>query len=229
MLAALLSTWITTVLNSYQTKFGKGASLSQVEKDPNSPRIQAALSGILVTWFIYRPLYIFTLSLVKLSILTFYRTLVPPSPLFRSFRYTVYVLIIFTILHSLSMTAVSIFQCTPVSAAYSVSSSFSQILGQSRFPQPRCYKPNIIWVSNAIINFATDIAIFLLPIPIIASLGSMTFRKRLQLFCVLSIGTLAIAASGVRMWILVLWAKDVRSRNKFGTDLLTWGQVEELL
>jgi hypothetical protein len=28
------------------------------------------------------------------------------------------------------------------------------------------------------------------------------------------------------MWILVLWSKDVRSQNKYGTDLLTWGQIE---
>ena len=28
------------------------------------------------------------------------------------------------------------------------------------------------------------------------------------------------------MWILVIWAKDIRSRGKYGTDLLTWGLVE---
>lgn len=28
------------------------------------------------------------------------------------------------------------------------------------------------------------------------------------------------------MWILVLWSKDSKSRAKFGTDLLMWGQIE---
>lgn len=46
------------------------------------------------------------------------------------------------------------------------------------------------------------------------------------LFCILSVGTLAIAASAIRMWILMLWGKNVRSRSKYGTDLLLWGQVE---
>jgi hypothetical protein len=32
MLAALISAWISTVLNYYQTKFGKDSRLSQVEK-----------------------------------------------------------------------------------------------------------------------------------------------------------------------------------------------------
>lgn len=198
-------------------------------KDPHSARVQAALSGILITWFIYRPLYILTLSLVKLSILTFYRTLVPPSTPFRSFRsyrYMVSTLIIFIILYSLSTIAASIFQCTPISAAYSVASSSTQILKHSTRPGPRCYEPNAIWLFVAIVNFATDIAIFLLPIPLIASLQNMPLRKRIEIFCIFSIGTLAIAASAVRMWILVLWAKNISSRNKYGTDLLTWGQVE---
>ncbi|KAF1994269.1 hypothetical protein P154DRAFT_502153 [Amniculicola lignicola CBS 123094] len=229
MLVALISTWINTVLNYYQTKFGKDARLSQVEKDPTSPKVQAAVSGTLVTWFIYRATYVFCLSLVKLSILIFYRTLVPPSTSFRSFRlfrYTVYTLIAFIILYTLFAMAASIFQCTPISAAYSVSASYSQLPKNRASPKPHCYKPTNIWVFSAIFNFATDAIILILPVPIILSLPSMPLRKRVGLLCILSLGMLTIAAGAVRMWILVLWAKDVRSQSKYGTELLMWGQVE---
>jgi hypothetical protein len=179
-----------------------------------------------VTWFLYRPFYIVTLSFIKLSILTFYyKTLLPassPSRSFRSYRCTVYVLIAFTTLYSLSMVAASIFQCNPISAAYSLSGFHRH----RNLPRPRCYDQTTLWLISAIINFATDVAIFMLPIPIIFSLQNMPRRKRVGLFCILSVGTLAIAASAIRMWILMLWGRNMRSRSKYGTDLLLWGQVE---
>lgn len=124
------------------------------------------------------------------------------------------------------MVVASIFQCTPISAAYSISSSYSQLHGNRNIPRPRCYEPTNLWLTSAIINFATDVVIFMLPIPIVLSLQNMPRRKKLGLFCILSVGTLGIAASAIRMWILMLWGKNVRSRSKYGTELLIWGQVE---
>ncbi|OAL50604.1 hypothetical protein IQ07DRAFT_432086 [Pyrenochaeta sp. DS3sAY3a] len=229
MFLSLIFTWGITCINYGQTKFGKDARLSQVEKFPNSPRVKAALSGTLITWFVYRPLYILTISLVKLSILAFYRTLVPPAtPLrsFRIFRFTVHSLIIFLILYALATITASIFQCAPISAAYSVTASVSQLPNHQNIPRPRCYKPTTIWVFVSVVNFATDLIIFVLPIPIVVALHKMPRRKRLAIFGVFSIATLAVAASAVRMYILVLWGKDFRTQNKYGTELLTWGQIE---
>lgn len=78
----------------------------------------------------------------------------------------------------------------------------------------------------SIVNFATDLIIFVLPIPIVIALHKMPRRKRLAIFGVFSIATLAVAASAVRMYILVLWGKDFRTQSKYGTELLTWGQIE---
>ncbi|KAF2796734.1 hypothetical protein K505DRAFT_347710 [Melanomma pulvis-pyrius CBS 109.77] len=232
MLLALTCTWATTVLNYYQTKFGKDARLSQVEKNPNSPKVLAAVSGTLITWYIYRPLYIITLSLVKLSILAFYRTFVPPHTSFRSFRsfrHTINILMIFIVLYTVSVVGASIFQCTPISAAYSVTASYSQlssINGDQQPERPHCYQPAIFWIFTATINFATDMLILALPIPILLSLQNLPPMRRIALLAIFSVGILAIAASAVRMWILMLWYRDVRTQNKYGTELLTWGQVE---
>ncbi|KAF2113071.1 hypothetical protein BDV96DRAFT_497053 [Lophiotrema nucula] len=206
------------------------ASISDyIMLDSISPRALVSMAGTLLTWVIYRPLYILTLSLVKLSILTFYRTLVPPFAVWRSlrfFRFTAHALIVFTILYTISTIAASIFQCTPISAAYSVLASLSQLLNHQNIPRPHCYNPTPLWVFSAVFNFATDVVILVLPVPVILSLQQMPRQKKISLLCMFSVGTIAIAASEVRMWILVLWSKDVKSRSKFGTDLLTWGQIE---
>lgn len=37
---------------------------------------------------------------------------------------------------------------------------------------------------------------------------------------------MAIVASSVRMWVMMLWAESPVNSARFGSDLLLWGQVE---
>jgi hypothetical protein len=37
---------------------------------------------------------------------------------------------------------------------------------------------------------------------------------------------MAIVASSVRMWVMMLWAESPSNSARFGADLLLWGQVE---
>lgn len=50
--------------------------------------------------------------------------------------------------------------------------------------------------------------------------------KRLALIGIFSIGIMAIIASSVRMWVMMLWAESPWNSARFGADLLLWGQVE---
>jgi hypothetical protein len=50
--------------------------------------------------------------------------------------------------------------------------------------------------------------------------------KRLALIGVFSVGIMAITASSVRMWVMMLWAESPYNSARFGNDLLVWGQVE---
>ncbi|KAF2184649.1 hypothetical protein K469DRAFT_458484, partial [Zopfia rhizophila CBS 207.26] len=223
MLCALLVTWGNTVLNYYQVDFRQDSRLARVENDPDSPTVRAAVAGTLVTWFIYRPSYVVSLSLVKLSVLSFYRVF---STARTNFRRTVNTLIIFTILYTISMIITSIFQCIPISQAFSVQASYTQIPGRNGGSRPKCYRPTNFWIFQGAVNFLTDILILLLPLPMVLMLQGIPPRKRFGLFCIFSVGMLAIAASAVRMWILVIWGKSVRSQNRYGTELLIWGQIE---
>lgn len=163
---------------------------------PESPRYLSALSGVLITWFIYRPLYILSLSLVKLSILAFYRTLVPLTVIpgsnslrsFRIFRWTIYSMMVLLGIYVVSMILASIFQCSPVSAAYSIEAYLSQFPNHRNLPRPKCYKPTNLWAFSAIFNFTTDAIILLLPLPVVLSLRSMSYGKRAGVFAALSLG-----------------------------------------
>lgn len=122
------------------------------------------------------------------------------------------------------MILASVLQCDPVSAAYSVSAYLSQMYPD--IPRPTCFQPQILWAFSAIVNFVTDILILLLPLPIVLSLRSMSRGKKIGAFTISSLGMSTIIASAVRMYILVMWYKDVHTQEKWGTDLLIWGQVE---
>jgi hypothetical protein len=105
---------------------------------------------------------------------------------------------------------------------------------------------------RAAVNLLSDVIIILLPIPALLSLR-VPMQKRLALVAIFSIGIIAIVASSVRMWVMMLWAESPQNRYaeplslthnqdntstpysndtdtplsaKYGADLLLWGQVE---
>lgn len=129
------------------------------------------------------------------------------------------------------MTA-AIFQCQDVKSAWNTDGYFSQF-DDKRYKDPdapkgmtlKCFDPMPLWIFTGAANLLSDVIILLLPIPALLSLR-VPMSKRLALIGIFSVGIMAIVASSVRMWVMMLWAESAINSARFGPDLLLWGQVE---
>jgi hypothetical protein len=205
---ALLSPILAWVLTHYQEK---------------RPQIEVALRGNLITWWVYRMSYIAALGFVKLSILFFYRAIASH----RTFRRFVNSGIAFVCMYTLAVVLASAFQCENPSNSWDTSGYLAQFdrNPNTKRPKVKCFDPMKLWVFSGAINLLSDVIIMLLPIPALLSLR-VPMSKRLALIGIFSIGIMAIVASSVRMWVMMLWADSPWNAAKYGSDLLLWGQVE---
>ncbi|OCL12155.1 hypothetical protein AOQ84DRAFT_420836 [Glonium stellatum] len=217
MLGALFVTWGNTILNYYQYYFGSGVRFSSL-KETNPASVRAKLAGTLLTWYLYRFMYVINLFLVKLSILLFYRSIVTQV----NFRRAIHATIAFVSLYSGAMVIATIFQCQRPSDAYSVKVFLGQFRGKFF---GKCYNPNLAWFVQAGVNLFTDAVIIILPIPCLLALR-IQLDRRLALVGIFSVGIVAIIASCIRVGILAIWSKSAGNQSQYGAQLLLWGQVE---
>jgi hypothetical protein len=165
------------------------------------------------------------LCFVKLSILFFYRAIATN----RTFRRMVYCTIYLVILYTLGSTIASAFQCEDPARAISTEGYLAQFDRARRMKLYKqhfvCYDPVVLWVFTSAINLFTDVLIMALPIPTLLGLR-VPMNKRLALVGIFCVGSMAIVASCVRMWVMALWSESPENSAKFGSDLLLWGQVE---
>lgn len=167
--------------------------------------------------------YILGLCFVKLSILFFYRAIASQ----RTFRRFVNATIIFISLYTFSAIIASAFQCENPSDSWSTAGYLAQFDRdpKTKRPKVKCYDPVRLWIFSATVNLLSDVVILLLPIPALLSLR-VPMSRRLALIGIFSVGIMAIVASSVRMWVMMLWAESPVNSARFGSDLLLWGQVE---
>jgi hypothetical protein len=179
--------------------------------------------GIMITWWMYRMSYIAALCFVKLSILSFFRTIASH----RTLRHVVNGTILFVGLYSLGATIAAAFQCRKPSDAWNTDAYFAQFdtTPNPNAPKTQCYDPTIYFMFTAALNLFSDVVILLIPIPTLLSL-SVPLKQRLALVGIFSVGMLAIVASSVRMRVMTLWAASPWNSAIYGADLLLWGQVE---
>jgi hypothetical protein len=149
--------------------------------------------------------YIIALGFVKLSILFFYRTIATT----RTFRRFVNATICFVSMYTLGAAFASAFQCRNPSDSWATAGYLAQFDSSLRknLPKVQCYDPIKLWVFSSVANLSSDIFIMLLPIPALLSL-KVPMGKRLALIGIFSIGIMAIIASSVRMWVMMLWAQS---------------------
>ncbi|KAJ6259583.1 Tyrosinase [Drechslerella dactyloides] len=134
-------------------------------------------------WFAYQIIYPVVLLFIKLSILSFYRGLSPT----KKYRYAVKIVTAFVVLWTTAAIFAHIFECPDPSKAWSLT-----------FPQG-CVSLPALYYSSAAVNIASDVAILLLPIPVIHNLR-ISRRRRASLIAILSVGGIAVASSGARLW-----------------------------
>ncbi|KAH7072563.1 hypothetical protein FB567DRAFT_597949 [Paraphoma chrysanthemicola] len=223
MLVALILSWANFTTNYYQDETSRSYRPSFFRIPEKRPQIEAAVRGSLITWWAYRMGYIIALGFVKLSILFFYRAIASH----RTFRRLVNFSIVFVSLYTFASAVASAFQCQNPSDSWSTVGYFAQFDRDptTKRPKLKCYDPIKLWVFSAAINLLSDIVILLLPIPALLSLR-VPMSKRLALIGIFSIGIMAIVASSIRMWVMMLWAESPWNSARYGADLLLWGQVE---
>ncbi|KAI4668783.1 uncharacterized protein J4E78_002611 [Alternaria triticimaculans] len=223
MFVALVVTWGNFVVNFYQDETSAHTRPSYLFNPEKRPLIEPQVRGNLISWWVYRLTYTIGLGFVKLSILFFYRAIAAN----RTFRKLVYATIAFVCMYTFAASMASTFQCENPSDAWSTTNYFAQFDRNPNVHRKpvKCFDPIKLWVFSSASNLITDIIILMLPLPTLLSLR-IAMTKRLALIGIFSVGIMAITASSVRMWVMMLWAESPSNSARFGNDLLLWGQVE---
>jgi hypothetical protein len=130
-------------------------------------------------------------------------------------------------MYTFAASMASTFQCENPSDAWSTVNYLAQFDRDPKTKQiqVKCFDPIKLWVFSSASNLISDIIILMLPLPTLLSLR-IPMAKRLALIGIFSVGVMAITASSVRMWVMMLWAESPYNSARFGNDLLLWGQVE---
>ncbi|KAF2016172.1 hypothetical protein BU24DRAFT_195363 [Aaosphaeria arxii CBS 175.79] len=216
MLLGVISTWGSAVVNYYQILY-----TDYTDAIGNMQRWKEIVVGSLLSFWIYRIFYIVDLFFIKMSILLFYNYVASAH---KSFHYIVRTLMVVVCTSSFGMLLAAILSCNPPSDAWSFEVFIQPFYGTYA---TQCYNPTILWYFSAGFNLVTDTVIWFIPIPFVLNLSSMPLRRRFGLAGVFSIGTMAIAASGVRLWILIQWSSGWEKQGMNTANLLIWGQVEQ--
>jgi hypothetical protein len=165
--------------------------------------------GTLKAWYIYQILYLITLFFIKMSILTFYRRLSPAY----GYHLAIKIIAVIVSVYTVAMIFVNAFECPKnPSLAWS-----------PKFPHG-CRNLVPTYYAQAGFNILSDIVILLLPLPSLLKLH-VSKRKRIALVLVFSVGSIAVAASIVRINALYIFqhSKDIPYD---GIYILIWSQVE---
>lgn len=170
------------------------------------------LEGTLKSWYVYQLVYLADLAVVKFSILFFYRAISST----RAYRVAVYVVMSLVGAFTVSMVFVNAFECDKPSDAWS-----AEILLQG---DGTCNDLHPIYFGQAGFNIASDVAILVLPIPVVWNL-QMKSQKRIAVISIFSIGSIAVLASIIRIYALYLWSTDPDTPYQ-GARILIWSQIE---
>jgi hypothetical protein len=138
---------------SFAVDFGtsKGLGLPDVDKPPAEDPM------LLVAEYVAILLFNPALMATKTSILLLYLRLAQDQKKF--LRIASYVTLAVVIIGGIALTFTTAFQCRPVRAAYDLAVA-----------NPVCISIETIYLASAPVNVATDLAIFVLPIPILTAL-----------------------------------------------------------
>ena len=142
------------------------------------PAVLAASPATLMTWgkviFSLLMLYSNAVAFPKLSILALYLRIFTEKP----YRITAWILAILISTTALAVSLTAVFQCSPIAYAWN-----------KTIPGGTCINVALFYVYCSIPNVITDVAILLLPIPMIFKLHTSRGQK-FGLLLVFSLGTM---------------------------------------
>ncbi|WWD05129.1 hypothetical protein V865_003201 [Kwoniella europaea PYCC6329] len=141
---------------------------------------------------------------IKLAILLLYRRMSEVQPWF---RYGTYATMLIVSLAGIVGTFIAIFQCRPINAAWKTDDE----TGQSD-DSGQCIDVIALFLSTAPINILTDLAILLLPLPILTGLR-MEMRQKVALIATFCVGGFVTVVDVVRIAYL---QQALRAERLFG-------------
>ncbi|GAB7357543.1 hypothetical protein MBLNU459_g0060t1 [Dothideomycetes sp. NU459] len=129
------------------------------------------------------PVYQAALSITKISILLqYFRVFVG-----QNIRRGTIILMAITVIYGIWSVCSTAFSCAPISYFW-----------DKDIPGGRCLNLNAIWFSNASLNIVTDVAIFVLPIPVLSELH-LPKRQKWGLMGVFALGAFVCLTSILRL------------------------------
>ncbi|KAK3372904.1 CFEM domain-containing protein [Lasiosphaeria ovina] len=167
------------------------------------------LGGVLYVGELF---YLLTVFFAKVSIILFYLRLVPGE----GFRWTAYLVMGIVIVANLVVLFLLIFQCVPIH--YS-SDGWREEDGASK-----CMNVNMLVTARAGVNIAQEGIILLLPVPVLSKLHA-SFRTKLNVAAMFSLGIFALVPSSLRLHFIVLFARTANV-SWGSTDTFIWTGIE---
>ncbi|KAL8372239.1 hypothetical protein RB595_001837 [Gaeumannomyces hyphopodioides] len=135
----------------------------------------------------------------KSSILLFYLRIFPVQAM----RWTVFVLIFFTMGYSVAAALVNVFSCNPVRASWTL----------ELVPTAACINRPVFYFAQAALGIATDITTVVAPLPLLKTLQLPT-RRKIGVIVILTLGAFVCVVSIIRLKSLYVLLTDANlTRN----------------
>ncbi|EED20905.1 integral membrane protein, putative [Talaromyces stipitatus ATCC 10500] len=195
-LIGYIFTFVECLVCILMTNYGYGHHIQTILQNEHK------MSMFLKLDFVTEITYLIALWAVKVSFGLFYLKIFPG----RTIRVLCWILIILVTAEWIEETFVVIFQCSPVQKAWDASGKVSG----------KCLQLLSFYYISFAVRLATDLAIFILPLPELLRL-KMPLGKRLGLILMFGLGLLIVVTSIIRATYL----------NNFSTDH-TWELVNPL-
>ncbi|KAK7974120.1 hypothetical protein PG989_015968 [Apiospora arundinis] len=193
-----------TIFANLMATHGFGKHLFQVEAE-DAPKLW--------TWFyICQILWAFNILALKISILCLYLRLFPG----RRFRHVCTAALALLTVSSLLLIALDVFQCNPISAAWTLQHGEAQ-----------CLDLTIVALSNAVVNIVTEIAILIIPLPTLIKL-KLSLRQKVEVIGLLSLGALVILVAVLRIPSLQT-LKTLTDATYTNAPVFVWTCVEAMV
>ncbi|KAH8151192.1 uncharacterized protein LAJ45_04894 [Morchella importuna] len=209
----ILSAWILalglTASLAIGTKYGLGNKEPLVEVSMNKHNLEARGKARFALVVLYNPTYMAT----KISILFFYLSLFKN---FKPLKWGAWITMGVVGIGGLIMTMLILFQCHPISAAFTI--DYDPLL------ESHCRNVITIFYASAPLNIITDLAILLLPMPVLTSLN-LPRKEKIVVVCLFAGGGFVVIIGVVRIYFL---DKAVLSGN-FDSDVslsFMWSAIE---
>ncbi|RFU26944.1 hypothetical protein B7463_g9380, partial [Scytalidium lignicola] len=196
----MILAWVLAIGLSFSINYGTSKGLGRHTTDIPPQWVAPLKKSEYVFSILYNP----ALMASKNSILIFYLRLARNT--WKVLRIASYVTLAVVNVSSIVLTFLNIFQCRPVSLAFTTAATES-----------RCISIVTIFLCSAPVNIVTDLAILVLPIPVLTSMR-LPRKQKTILLVTFGLGIFVTVVDVVRIYYLQNAALDVHNQELLSTN-----------